>query len=381
MTEYRCTKCNHEIHFEHGKWHHYIRQTHWAVPPKITDRCSVCGDPIHYNKNGYNRKWFHFYKHNHPAEIQNNNSNLPPKTNCWIWKWTYINWFKFGLSILLVQFVLQNLQNINNLFSSQIPVGGILIFALGIFILKHMYGIVMWWIEYFDRYPATNLIIDVCGYLIILSVIISIPLSIQPPDASMVDSNKISIYKNDSNVKYAVSPAPTSEITTSPVETSSSENFTSSSAVLLHGEKTDVVLGEDILLKLSAVNLITKPPMSVQVMIYPPSGMSVTGSEFVKSGAGIYTTTYTLNPGDGKDIEVHIKSNQVGDFNVKGRIVYYFGEEKDKAEDHTLNLPIKVRKEPGQPAPLDSTPKTPGFPGEFAIIGILFVTLLIKRRG
>jgi hypothetical protein len=62
-------------------------------------------------------------------------------------------------------------------------------------------------------------------------------------------------------------------------------------------------LGEDILLELSAVNLITKPPMSVQVMIYPPSGMSVTGSEFVKSGAGIYTTTYTLNPGDGKDIE------------------------------------------------------------------------------
>ncbi len=91
----------------------------------------------------------------------------------------------------------------------------------------------------------------------------------------------------------------------------------SSSAVLLHREKTDVVLGEDILLKLSEVNLINKPPMTVQVILYPPSGMSVTGSDFVKSGAGIYTTTYTLNPGDGKDIEVHIKSNQVGDFVVK----------------------------------------------------------------
>jgi hypothetical protein len=130
----------------------------------------------------------------------------------------------------------------------------------------------------------------------------------------------------------------------------------------------------------SVVNLITKPPMSVQVMIYPPSGMSVTGSEFVTSGAGIYTTTYTLNPGDGKDIEVHIKSNQVGDFNVKRRIVYYFGKEKDKAEDQTLNLPIKVRKEAGQTAPLDSTPKTPGFAGELAISGILFVLLLIKQR-
>ncbi len=168
-------------------------------------------------------------------------------------------------------------------------------------------------------------------------------------------------------------------------EISSPSDIGTSSAVLLHGEKTDVVLGEDILLKLSAVNLITKPPMSVQVMIYPPSGMSVTGSEFVKSGAGIYTTTYTLNPGDGKDIEVHIKSNQVGDFNVKGRIVYYFGENKDKAEDHTLNLPIKVRKEPGQTAPSSTddagtNAKTPGFEGMIAAIVLLLVLVLKKNR-
>ncbi len=159
----------------------------------------------------------------------------------------------------------------------------------------------------------------------------------------------------------------------------------SSSAVLLHGEKTDVVLGEDILLKLSAVNLINKPPMTVQVILYPPSGMSVTGSEFVKSGAGIFTTTYTLNPGDGKDIEVHIKSNQVGDFGVKGRIVYYFGENKEATEDHTLTLPIKVRKEPEQTTSASQNnggvnPKAPGFAGGIAIIGILFVALLIKKR-
>jgi hypothetical protein len=101
----------------------------------------------------------------------------------------------------------------------------------------------------------------------------------------------------------------------------------------------------------------------------------------VKSGAGIFTTTYTLNPGDGKDIEVRIKSNQVGDFNVKGRIVYYFGEEKDKAEDHTLNLPIKVRKEPGQTAPAGSADvpaKAPGFAGGLSFIGILLVVLFIK---
>lgn len=116
-----------------------------------------------------------------------------------------------------------------------------------------------------------------------------------------------------------------------------------SASVQLHGEKTDVVLGEDVILKLSAVNLITKPVMTVQVILIPPSGMSVTSTEFVISGAGQYTTTYTINPGTGRDIEVRIRTNQTGDFEVEGRIVYYYGEDKETAEDHTLTLPIKVK--------------------------------------
>ncbi len=116
--------------------------------------------------------------------------------------------------------------------------------------------------------------------------------------------------------------------------------------VHLYGEKTDVVLGEDIILKLSAVNVITKPAMTVQVILSTPSGMSVSSSEFVTSGAGQYTTTYTIDPGAGKDFEVRIKANQTGDFEVKGRLVYYYGKDKQNAEDQTLVLPIKVR--PGE---------------------------------
>lgn len=116
-----------------------------------------------------------------------------------------------------------------------------------------------------------------------------------------------------------------------------------SASVGLYGTKTDVDLGEDIILKLSAVNLITKPVMTGQLILTPPSGMSVTSSGFVFSGAGQYTTTYTLDPGSVKDIEVRIQTNQIGDFKVKGRIVYYFDDNKSTAEDHTLELPIKVR--------------------------------------
>ena len=161
-----------------------------------------------------------------------------------------------------------------------------------------------------------------------------------------------------------------------------------SASVHLHGEKTDVVMGEDILLKLAAVNLITKPTMHVQVIITPPSGMSVTSSEFVQSGAGLFTASYEIEPGVGRDIEVRMRSNQVGDFVVNGRIVYYFGDDMDNAEDHTLTLPITVRagaepdaesiENPAESSSESDEPKTPGFAAVFAVIGLLAVYLRRK---
>ena len=153
-----------------------------------------------------------------------------------------------------------------------------------------------------------------------------------------------------------------------------------SASVHLHGEKTDVVMGEDILLKLAAVNLITKPTMHVQVIITPPSGMSVTSSEFVQSGAGLFTASYEIEPGVGRDIEVRMRSNQVGEFVVNGRIVYYFGDNMDDAEDHTLSLPIKVQAE-ADPTDSSSESKessTPGFEAVVAIIGLLVV--YVRKR-
>lgn len=155
----------------------------------------------------------------------------------------------------------------------------------------------------------------------------------------------------------------------------------SNASVQLHGEKTDVVLGEDVFLKLSAVNLINKPVMHVQVIILPPSGMSVTSSEFVESGAGQFTTTYEIQPGKGRDIEVRIKSNQIGEFEVQGRIIYYFNNDSTNSEDHTLKLPIRVRAS-GQPASTNAPANgkwIPGFEALSALIGLL--TLFLTKKG
>jgi hypothetical protein len=148
-------------------------------------------------------------------------------------------------------------------------------------------------------------------------------------------------------------------------------------SVVLHGEKTDVVLGEDIILKLSAVNIITKPEMTVQVILIPPSGMSVTSSEFVTSGAGQFTSTFKIDPGTGKDIEVRIKTNQAGDFNVIGRVIYYFGDDISTKEDHSVSLlPITVRVPPvpTEAPPIEIMPKFGT--NTWILIGIIALLLL-----
>ncbi|VVB86178.1 LemA family protein [uncultured archaeon] len=114
-------------------------------------------------------------------------------------------------------------------------------------------------------------------------------------------------------------------------------------SVELYGDKTDVEIGENIVLKLSAINLITKPRMTLQVILKPPSGMSVTSTEFSQAAAGQYSSTYILEPGASRNIEITLKPTQTGDFNVEGNVIYYFGNDTSTAEYHTLNLPIKVR--------------------------------------
>lgn len=125
-----------------------------------------------------------------------------------------------------------------------------------------------------------------------------------------------------------------------PISTANNE-----ASISLYGERTDVYIGQDILLKLSVVNYISNPKkMNLQVIIVPPSGMSVTSSEFSKTAAGQFTSSYELSPGDGREIEINMRSNEDGEFNVKGRIVYYFGEQKDKPQYYETELPIKVRR-------------------------------------
>lgn len=154
----------------------------------------------------------------------------------------------------------------------------------------------------------------------------------------------------------------------------------SNASVTLYGEKTDVELGENVLLKLSAVNLIVKPPMHAQIIIIPPSGWSVVGDEFTKTKGGQYSTDFRLEPGQETNINVVIIPNQVGKFKVEGRIVYYFGENKEDYEDYNEEIELNVRpEEPDTPLP-NQQHGIPGFLADTVVIGILLMILFIRKR-
>lgn len=161
-------------------------------------------------------------------------------------------------------------------------------------------------------------------------------------------------------------------------------------SVDLHGERTNIELGQESLLKGSIVSFNTnRETMHAQVIIIPPSGVSVVAADFVKSPAGQYTSDFELDPGKGKDIEVTIIPNEVGEFKVVSKITYYFGDDKDDNGYEEVKLDIKAKPKGGsdstsgnvgQTTRPDYIPKDePGFEIIFGI-GMLIISYLYIRK-
>jgi hypothetical protein len=145
--------------------------------------------------------------------------------------------------------------------------------------------------------------------------------------------------------------------------------------------RTTINKGEDAIFTISAVNPIGNPPMTVQLILKPPSGVSVTSSSFAKAGSGIYTCTQTIESGDNvRSIEVHLTGNEVGTHEIESEVYYQFrGSPKSPTRCDTLAL--IVEQEPLATASESEEQKNglPGFGAVFAIIGLL-LTYLRERR-
>jgi len=192
------------------------------------------------------------------------------------------------------------------------------------------------------------------------------------------------IINSFSIIQTSIATTTTGTISTPPPATPTPEEETDEilasdvASIALHREKTKVDVGEEVLLKLSIVNYISnREPMEVQLILAPPSGMSITSTEFTQSTTGQSTSNYTLNPGQNRDIEIRLKANEIGNFNVEGRVIYYFGDNKTSAVVKPFKKPITVKS--AGVIPVGTTTTTPGetSDGSNSIIGIIAIIAII----
>ena len=115
--------------------------------------------------------------------------------------------------------------------------------------------------------------------------------------------------------------------------------------VNLYGQRTDVLIGDEVILILSVVNPITSPgDLIVQLTLHIPSGWSVTSTEFSSATTGLATAVYRVEKGSQRHISVNLKANEPYQGQITGNIDYYV--EGDEAKHRTENsLPVVARKE------------------------------------
>lgn len=99
----------------------------------------------------------------------------------WNWKVTRDGTIRFSLILLALSFSYQNLAWLNSHFLPQIPVGYILLGVSGIFTLRHIYRTFRWYRIWLNgkRYQKYEMLIaHICLYLVVISVVLSVPISI-----------------------------------------------------------------------------------------------------------------------------------------------------------------------------------------------------------
>nr|QNR61644.1 hypothetical protein GZ37B2_68 [uncultured archaeon GZfos37B2] len=146
--------------------------------------------------------------------------------------------------------------------------------------------------------------------------------------------------------------------------------------------RTTIKKGEDAIFTLSAVNPIGNPPMTVQLILKPPSGcLRSPAVHSRKPDPGIYTYTQTIKSGDNlRSIEVHLTGNQIGTHEIVSEVYYQFdGSPKSSTRYEMLTLVVEPDTHP-----TDSEFKTrelvvPGCGLMVAVMGLLAAYLWRKR--
>ncbi len=141
--------------------------------------------------------------------------------------------------------------------------------------------------------------------------------------------------------------------------------------VNLYGQRTDVLIGDEVILILSVVNPITSSgDLVVQLTLRIPSGWSVTSTEFSTATTGLATAVYRVEKGAQRHISVNLRANEPYQGQITGNIDYYV--EGDETKHHTeSSLPVVARSEVPTQEPISDASGSSGKGTLWVIVGVI----------
>ena len=117
--------------------------------------------------------------------------------------------------------------------------------------------------------------------------------------------------------------------------------------VYLHAERTDISLGQSAKFSLEMLNGLTKPEMTVQLILRIPSGWSVDGRGFDNECSGQCSAVYTVPTSKQERIEIFVKPNEAGDYRLEGTTQWFFTGDPSNARVETEVMSVSVRENGG----------------------------------
>jgi|GEM_PF-6917903 len=142
----------------------------------------------------------------------------------------------------------------------------------------------------------------------------------------------------------------------------------------LHAERTSILVGEEVDLTLSIVAPLKEPKtkMEFQIILIPPSGMSVTSQEFSETG-GQYSQKGTIDTGDSRFVKIKLRANEAGEKDVEATVRYNFEDNKSNIKDIPISQKIRVSAEATPTVTRGAEPSG----GGSAVVGIIVIAAVI----
>ena len=111
----------------------------------------------------------------------------------------------------------------------------------------------------------------------------------------------------------------------------------------LHPQRTEVSVGETVILDLSATNSIAKPSMTLRLLVKVPPGWSLGGNAFADACGGSQCSAFhEIGSGETRNLVIMAFPNEPGRKRVEAEMEWYFGNDTSTLDARVESREINV---------------------------------------